>query len=89
MLFAGGSFGRRANPASDYLVEAAQCYKALEARLPVKLQWTREDDMRAGWYRPLFLHRVRAGIDAKGRPVAWDQRIVGQSIARRDRLRGP
>ncbi|HYN78355.1 MAG TPA: xanthine dehydrogenase family protein molybdopterin-binding subunit [Lamprocystis sp. (in: g-proteobacteria)] len=81
MLFAGGSFGRRANPASDYLVEAAHCYQALEARLPVKLLWTREDDMRAGWYRPLFLHRIRAGIDAKGRPVAWDQRIVGQSIA--------
>ena len=69
MLFAGGSFGRRANPASDYLVEAAHCYKALAARLPLKLQWTREDDMRAGWYRPLFLHRIRAGIDAKGRPV--------------------
>ncbi len=80
MLFAGGSFGRRANPHSDYLVEAAHCYKALDAQLPVKLQWTREDDMRAGWYRPLYLHRLRAGIDAKGRPVAWDQRIVGQSI---------
>jgi len=80
MLFAGGSFGRRANPASDYLIEAAHCYQALRARLPVKLQWTREDDMRAGWYRPLYLHRIRAGIDPKGRPVGWDQRIVGQSI---------
>lgn len=80
MLFAGGSFGRRANPASDYLVEAAECYKALGARLPVKLLWTREDDMRAGWYRPLYLHRLRAGLDKSGRPVAWDQRIVGQSV---------
>jgi isoquinoline 1-oxidoreductase subunit beta len=80
MLYAGGSFGRRANPVSDYLVEAAECYKALGARLPVKLLWTREDDMRAGWYRPMYLHRVRAGLDAQGRPVVWDQRIVGQSI---------
>ncbi len=81
MLFAGGSFGRRANPASDYLVEAAHCFKAAGGKVPVKLQWTREDDMRAGWYRPLFLHRIRAGLDADGRPVAWDQHIVGQSIA--------
>ncbi len=80
MLFAGGSFGRRANPASDYPIEAVECYKALGFRRPVKLQWTREDDMRGGWYRPLYLHRLRAGVDAQGRPIAWDQRIVGQSI---------
>lgn len=81
MLYAGGSFGRRANPASDYLVETARIAKAIRSRAPVKLQWTREDDTRAGWYRPLYLHRLRAGIDADGRPVAWEHRIVGQSIA--------
>jgi len=80
MLYAGGSFGRRANPHSDFVIEATEIYKAAGAQTPVKLQWTREDDMRAGWYRPLFLHRVRAGLDAKGRPVAWHHRIVGQSI---------
>jgi isoquinoline 1-oxidoreductase beta subunit len=80
MLYAGGSFGRRANPQSDYPVEAAQIYKAAGAKRPVKLQWTREDDMRAGWYRPLYLHRLRAGLDASGKPLAWHHRIVGQSI---------
>ena len=81
MLYAGGSFGRRANPKSDYPVEAAQIFKAAGGKVPIKLQWTREDDMRGGWYRPLYLHRLRAGLDARGRPVAWQQRIVGQSIA--------
>ncbi len=80
MLYAGGSFGRRANPQSDYLVEAAHIFKAAGGERPVKLIWTREDDMRAGWYRPLFLHKLRAGLDAAGRPVAWQHRIVGQSI---------
>ncbi len=80
MLYAGGSFGRRANPHSDYVVEAAEIFKAAGGKVPVKLQWTREDDMRAGWYRPLYLHRMRAGLDASGRPVAWEHRIVGQSI---------
>ncbi len=80
MLYAGGSFGRRANPASDYPVEAAHCFKAAGGKVPVKLQWTREDDTRGGWYRPLYLHRLRAGLDADGKPVAWQHRIVGQSI---------
>jgi isoquinoline 1-oxidoreductase beta subunit len=80
MLYAGGSFGRRANPHSDYLVEAAEIFKAAGGKVPVKMQWTREDDMRAGWYRPLYLHRLRAGVDTAGRPVSWEHRIVGQSI---------
>ncbi len=81
MLYAGGSFGRRANPQSDYLVEAAHIFKAAGGETPVKLIWTREDDTRAGFYRPLYLHRLKAGLDANGRPVAWQHRIVGQSIA--------
>jgi len=80
MLFAGGSFGRRANPKSDYVVEAAEIFKAAGGKVPVKLQWTREDDTRAGWYRPLYVHRLRAGLDGDGKPVAWEHRIVGQSI---------
>ena len=81
MVYAGGSFGRRANPQSDYLLETAQIVQAIKGRAPVKLVWTREDDTRGGYYRPIYLHRVRAALDAKGMPVAWQQRIVGQSIA--------
>jgi isoquinoline 1-oxidoreductase beta subunit len=80
MLYAGGSFGRRANPHSDYVVEAAQIAKAINGAAPVRLQWTREDDMRAGYYRPLNYHALRAGLDDKGNIVAWQHRIVGQSI---------
>ena len=66
MLYAGGSFGRRANPQSDYVVEAAAIAKAINGRAPVKLVWTREDDMRAGYYRPLYYHALKAGLDAQG-----------------------
>ncbi|HSD60039.1 MAG TPA: molybdopterin cofactor-binding domain-containing protein, partial [Burkholderiales bacterium] len=74
MLYAGGSFGRRANPQSDYLVEAAHIAKAIKGRAPVKLQWTREDDMRAGYYRPFFHHTLRAGLDDKGNVAGWQHR---------------
>jgi isoquinoline 1-oxidoreductase beta subunit len=80
MLYAGGSFGRRANPYSDYVVEAAQIVKATGGKAPVKLVWTREDDMRGGMYRPLFVHALRGGLDANGNLVAWRHRLVGQSI---------
>ncbi len=80
MLYAGGSYGRRASKDSDYVVEAVQIAKAIGGRAPVKLVWTREDDMRAGHYRPMYLHRVAGGLDEKGNLVAWKQRIVGQSI---------
>jgi isoquinoline 1-oxidoreductase beta subunit len=80
MLYAGGSFGRRANPASDYLLEAVHIARAIDGRAPVKLVWTREDDMRAGYYRPMYLHQLSAGLDEQGMPVAWQHRIVGQSI---------
>jgi isoquinoline 1-oxidoreductase beta subunit len=80
MLFAGGSFGRRANPKSDYVLEAAAIAKAIGGKAPVKLVWTREDDMRAGFYRPMYFHALKAGLDARGNVVAWRHRIVGQSI---------
>jgi isoquinoline 1-oxidoreductase beta subunit len=77
---AGGSFGRRATPVADVASEAASIVKAIGGRQPVKLVWTREDDIRGGRYRPLFVHRLRGGLDAAGRIVAWEHRVVGQSF---------
>lgn len=79
-LYAGGSFGRRANPNSDYVLEAANIVKAINSSAPVKLLWTREDDMRAGYYRPMYFHQIKAGLDKNGTPIAWQHRIVGQSL---------
>ncbi len=79
-LFAGGSFGRRGNPHSDYVVEATMIAKT-KPGVPVKLVWTREDDMQAGYYRPMYVHKIRGAVDADGNLSAWEQRIVGQSIA--------
>ncbi len=76
--FLGGGFGRRATPTSDFVAEAVHVAKA--AGVPVKTVWTREDDIAGGYYRPLFVHRVEAGVDAKGNPVAWKHTVVGQSI---------
>lgn len=79
-LYAGGGFGRRANKDSDYVLEAAQIVKAIDGRAPVKLVWLREDDMRAGYYRPMFYHALQAALDEQGTPVGWTHRLVGQSI---------
>ena len=79
-LYAGGSFGRRANKDSDYVAEAAQIVKAIDGRAPVKLVWQREDDMRAGYFRPAFHHRISAALDGEGRITGWRHRLVGQSI---------
>jgi isoquinoline 1-oxidoreductase beta subunit len=76
--FLGGGFGRRANPANDFVKEAVSVAKA--AGMPVKVVWTREDDIRGGYYRPMWLHRLSVGLDANGLPLAWRQAIVGQSI---------
>ncbi len=80
MLYAGGSFGRRANPASDYVLEAVTIAKAVNATMPIKLVWTREDDMQAGYFRPMYYHKLEAALDKDGNPLAWQHRIVGQSI---------
>jgi isoquinoline 1-oxidoreductase beta subunit len=77
-MLAGGGFGRRANPTSDFVVEA--CEIARRAKVPVKLVWTREDDMRGGFYRPAFVHQVEVGLDANGGIAAWNHRLAGPSI---------
>jgi isoquinoline 1-oxidoreductase beta subunit len=79
-LFAGGSFGRRANKDSDFVVEAALIAKACNSDSPIKLVWTREDDTRSGYFRPMYYHKMKAGLNAEGRIVAWEHKIVGQSI---------
>ena len=76
--FLGGGFGRRATPTTDFVREAVQV--ALAAGAPVKTVWTREDDVRGGYYRPAYLHRARIGLGADGLPVAWHHTTVGQSI---------
>jgi isoquinoline 1-oxidoreductase subunit beta len=78
-LAAGGTFGRRATPDSDYISEVASIAKATGGKYPVRLIWTREDDITGGRYRPLNYHKVSAGIDKDGK-VAFRQRVVGQSI---------
>ncbi len=79
-MLAGGSFGRRATPDADYQVEAALAFAMTDRTRPVKLVWSREDDLRSGYYRPAFGHKVRVGLNAAGDIVGWEHRIAGQSI---------
>ncbi|HEV7816124.1 MAG TPA: xanthine dehydrogenase family protein molybdopterin-binding subunit [Janthinobacterium sp.] len=82
-MMAGGGFGRRAVPSSDYIVEAvnvAKAYKATGKGDPVKVIWSREDDIKGGYYRPAHVHQAELGLDEQGNIVAWNHVIVGQSI---------
>ena len=79
-MLAGGSFGRRATPDADYQVEASLAFVMTDRSRPVKLVWSREDDIRSGYYRPAFGHKVRIGLDAQGKIVGWHHQIAGQSI---------
>jgi isoquinoline 1-oxidoreductase beta subunit len=79
-LFAGGSFGRRANFQSDYMAECVHIARRVGGGRPVKLVWTREDDMRAGYYRPLTHHTVGVFLGDDGYPIHWYHRVVTQSI---------
>ena len=65
--FLGGGFGRRANPTSDFVAEAAHVAKGFDR--PVKVVWTRDDDIRGGYYRPMAVHRIEGALDANGKPV--------------------
>ncbi|AXQ31526.1 xanthine dehydrogenase family protein molybdopterin-binding subunit [Solimonas sp. K1W22B-7] len=77
-LPSGGSFGRRACSAHDFVDEAAQVAKVLQK--PVKVMWTREDDIRGGYYRPSASSRLSATLDSQGLPSSWAQRMVAQSL---------
>jgi isoquinoline 1-oxidoreductase beta subunit len=79
-LLGGGSFGRRGNPLADWIVELSLAAKAINGRAPVHLVWTREDDIKGGFYRPMALHRVRAGVTADGRLSGWQHQLVSKSI---------
>ncbi|WP_425605567.1 molybdopterin cofactor-binding domain-containing protein [Luteolibacter rhizosphaerae] len=76
--FLGGGFGRRATPTSDFISEAVQVAKA-SGKL-VKVVWSREDDIRGGYYRSAFLHHAKVALGKDGYPAAWKHVLVGQSI---------
>ncbi|MEM7749053.1 MAG: xanthine dehydrogenase family protein molybdopterin-binding subunit [Pseudomonadota bacterium] len=80
VMTTGGSFGRRAVADGDVVAEAVMIAKAIGYKAPVKVQWTREDDMTGGRYRPAYVHKLRAGLDDQGNIVAWENHVVGQSI---------
>ena len=73
----GGGFGRKSKP--DYVVEAALCSQAVDGQ-PVKLVWTREDDIQHSYYHTISVERIEAGVDDKGMPVAWLHRSVAPTI---------
>ncbi|MBN3884613.1 MULTISPECIES: xanthine dehydrogenase family protein molybdopterin-binding subunit [unclassified Nostoc] len=76
----GGSFGRRSNPHGDYVKEAVQLSQAIGK--PVKVIWTREDDIRGGYYRPVHYSKIAAGLDKDGNITAWSHRLIGESIGK-------
>lgn len=77
-MYLGGGFGRRANPRSDFVEEAVQAANVIGK--PIKVVWAREDDMRGGYYRPMWADHIEAAITKDGKPLAWRHTIVGQSI---------
>lgn len=74
-VYAGGDFGTVGN-----VSEAVEIAKSIGGRAPVKLLWTREQDIQTGAFRPMYLHRLTAGLDEHGNLIAWQHRIVGQSV---------
>ena len=79
-LLGGGSFGRRGNPLGDWVGELAHIVKAVDGRAPVHLLWSREDDIRGGYYRPAVLHQLEVGLDDQGNISGWQHKVVTQSI---------
>jgi isoquinoline 1-oxidoreductase beta subunit len=79
--YLGGGFGRRANSHNDFVVEAVEvCKAARDLNAPIKTVWTREDDISGGYYRPFSYHALEAALDGKGNLIAWQHRIICQSI---------
>ena len=76
--FVGGGYGRRGGP-QDVAVEAVSISKAVGK--PVKVIWSREDDIGFGKFRPMTAHRIEAGFDTNGKMIAWHHRIVSESVA--------
>ncbi|MEE8370528.1 MAG: molybdopterin cofactor-binding domain-containing protein, partial [Sphingomonadales bacterium] len=77
-MFLGGGFGRRAEFAPTYTLQAIQLSKKLGK--PVKVIWSREDDLTNGWFRPSTAQLMRAGLDKDGKVVAWNHRMAGPSV---------
>ena len=73
-MLLGGGFGRRGNRDVEFIVDSALMSKA--AGRPVKVMWTREDDVHSGRFRPLYVNRIRAGLDESGKIIAWHHRVV-------------
>lgn len=79
-MFAGGSFGRRVSPETDYHVEAAMAFALTDKTRPVKLVWSREDDIKGDYYRPAAAHHIKVGLNKRNKIIAWDHHIVSQPI---------
>jgi isoquinoline 1-oxidoreductase subunit beta len=77
VTFLGGGFGRRAY--GDFVIDAVQIAQAVGA--PVKVLWSREEDVQHDLYRPASVQRLRAALDEKGRPMSWENRVAGPSNA--------
>ncbi|MDQ2150142.1 xanthine dehydrogenase family protein molybdopterin-binding subunit [Alcaligenaceae bacterium C4P045] len=80
---AGGGFGRRGVNSSDFVVLACEVAKGARTagiNVPIRTLWSREDDIKGGYYRPMHVHRARIGFDDSGKVLAWDHVLVGQSI---------
>jgi isoquinoline 1-oxidoreductase beta subunit len=76
VTFAGGSFGLHSTSEHDPTAEAVQVARALDWKHPIKVQSLREEEFKAGWYRPMVVHHVRAGADSKGHPTAFHQQMA-------------
>ena len=77
-MLLGGGLGRRGDADQEFAVDAVLL--ARHAGRPVKVMWTREDDVHNGHFRPISAHYLRAGLDAAGKLVAWHQRVVGDRV---------
>jgi len=88
---AGGGFGRRGVGTSDFVVSACEVAKAARTAgltVPIRTLWSREDDIKGGYYRPMHFHRAKIGFDEKGKVLAWDHALIGQSIVAGTLLEG-